>query len=145
MKQKIVQAHFPYSLFMKLGEATGSNFEIILLLKLGSNRSKVKIMQDLGKTFSRWVKYNSFFTLLGSQSEWPKDRPFLLMHSRHARSLNDSNIKNIFWNRVDAFWDNPIYPLLSTFIWLILFLFIFHAWVKKCHFGNFSESAYLNG
>ena len=45
------------------------------------------------------------YTLLGSQSKWAKDKPFLLI-----RSQNEKN----FWNRVDAFWDNPIYPLLST-------------------------------
>ena len=66
---------------------------------------------------------------------------------------------------MDAFWNNPIYPLLSTeistwteqktlykknyngilftasneYIWLLNLNF--HAWIKKCHFGNFTESS----
>ena len=51
-------------------------------------------------------------TLLGCQSEWPKDKSFLLMHSRHSRNLYDPKIKRIF----DTFWDSPIYPLLFTYI-----------------------------
>ena len=46
--------------------------------------------------------YDIFFvcimqlTLHVCQSEWPKDKPFLLMHSRHARNLYNSKIKIIF-------------------------------------------------
>jgi hypothetical protein len=39
---------------------------------------------------------SSSFTLLGSHSEWPKDKPFLLMHSRHATNLYNPKIKIIF-------------------------------------------------
>ncbi len=45
-------------------------------------------------------------TLLESQSEWPKDKPFLLMHSRHARNSYDSKIKNKFqivWSFFEIF------------------------------------------
>ena len=35
-------------------------------------------------------------TLIGCQSEWPKDKPFLLMHSRHARNLYNPKIKIFF-------------------------------------------------
>ena len=35
-------------------------------------------------------------TLLGSQFVWPKDKPFLLIHSRHARNLYNPKIKRIF-------------------------------------------------
>ena len=41
-------------------------------------------------------KYSSLFstlhTLLVCKSEWPKHKPFLLMHSRHARNLHNSKI-----------------------------------------------------
>ena len=37
-------------------------------------------------------------TLLGSQSKWPKDRPFLLRHSRLTRNLHELKIKqSIGW------------------------------------------------
>ena len=50
-----------------------------------------------------WLLSNTILTLepvnlelqttqLGCQSEWPKDKPFLLMHSRHFRNLYDSKI-----------------------------------------------------
>ena len=32
------------------------------------------------------------FTPLGCQSEYPKDKPFLLMHSRHVKNLHNSKI-----------------------------------------------------
>ena len=35
------------------------------------------------------------FTPLGCQSEYPKDKPFLLMHSRHVKNLHNSKIKII--------------------------------------------------
>ena len=38
----------------------------------------------------------SYFTLLGSGSEWPKDQALLLTHSRHARNLFDPKIKRFF-------------------------------------------------
>ena len=34
--------------------------------------------------------------MLGSQSELPKDKAFLLMHSRHATNLYDPKIERIF-------------------------------------------------
>ena len=33
--------------------------------------------------------FKIFYTLLGCQFEWPKDKPFLLTHSRHARNFYD--------------------------------------------------------
>ena len=60
-------------------------------------------------TWCTWKNKNEN-TLLLSQSKWSKDKPFLLMYSRHARKLDNSKIKKNFWNCVDAFWDNPIYP-----------------------------------
>ena len=38
-------------------------------------------------------------TLLGCQSEWPKDKPFILMHSRHARNLYHSKKKEFLKSR----------------------------------------------
>ena len=38
----------------------------------------------------------SLFTLIISQSEWPKDKPFLLTHSRRARNFYDPKIIGIF-------------------------------------------------
>ena len=35
-------------------------------------------------------------TLLVCHSEWPKDKPFLLMHSRDGKNWYDSKIKRIF-------------------------------------------------
>ena len=91
--------------------------------------------------------------LLGSQSEWQKDKPFPLMHSRHARNLGIwfENKMNLI-NCVDAFWDNSIYKHLDQaistleinfkrlfpmyhFKWINLAstIFNFHAWVKNCH------------
>ena len=35
-------------------------------------------------------------TLLGSQSKWPKDKPFLLMHISQTRNLPNSKMKRIF-------------------------------------------------
>ena len=63
--------------------------------------------------FHNFSTSSSMYTLLGCQSEWPKDKPFLLINSRHARNLYNSKII-FFLNLVDAFWDNSIYPILST-------------------------------
>ena len=53
-------------------------------------------------------------TLLVCHSEWPKDKPFLLMHSRHARNLYDSKIKIIFetvWTLFKIILFIHFYPL----------------------------------
>ena len=67
-----------------------------------------------------WDKWNYFETnetiswailtycaiLLGSQSKWSKDKPFLLMHSRHARNSYNLKLKRIFqiaWSFFEIF------------------------------------------
>ena len=47
-----------------------------------------------------------YVTLLISQSEWPNDKPFLLMHSRHARNSYNPKIRRIFeiaWSFFEIF------------------------------------------
>ena len=49
--------------------------------------------------FLAWLlisRFMNFTTLLVCQSEWPRDKPFLLMHSRHARNFYNPKIKRIF-------------------------------------------------
>ena len=46
-----------------------------------------------------------YYTLFICHSEWPKDKPFLLIWFQNKKN---------FQYPVDAFWDNPIYPLLYT-------------------------------
>ena len=55
-------------------------------------------MNNSIRKFSLWRHQSQKYliTLLGCQSQWPKDKPFLLMHSRHARNLYNSKIKIIF-------------------------------------------------
>ena len=103
-------------------------------------------------------------TLFLWQSEWPKDKPFLLMHSRLAKNLWDPKMKRIFeiaWSLFEIILFIHFYPLKqalgrseehslkknyngllcttsNVYVWPKKF-FEFHAWVKKCRFGNFSE------
>ena len=74
---------------------------------------------DNGVIFLRWhsLKLGSLwrlFTLIISQSEWPKDKPFLLRHSRHARNFHDPKIKRIFeiaWTVFEIIQFIHFYPL----------------------------------
>ena len=53
-------------------------------------------------------------TLIISQYEWSKDKPFLLMHSRHARNLYEPKIKRIFeiaWTLFEIILFIHFYPL----------------------------------
>ena len=89
----------------------------------------------------------ALLTLLGCQSEWPKDKPFLLMHSMHARNSYNSKIEIIseitlfihlnkhldrhrstLWKKFTVDYCLPL--LMNTFGPQN---FDFHAWVKKCH------------
>ena len=97
-------------------------------------------------------------TLLGSGSEWPKDRAYLLMQSRYARNLYKRKMKRIFEitsahfeiilfihlnNQLDrarsTLWINFIIDYCLPLQMNTFGHFDFHAMVKKCHFGNFSE------
>ena len=105
--------------------------------------------------------------LLGSQSEWPKDKPFLLMHSRHARNLYDPKINIIFeivWTLFEiilfihlnkhldgarsTLWKKKYNGLLfatsNEYIWSDFFLIFMHglksaisAFLKNCQNGTF--------
>ena len=98
--------------------------------------------------------FNGSVTLLGCQLEWPKDKLFLLMHSRHARNLYDPKIKIIFeiaWTLFEiilfihlnkhldgakiTLWKKLKWTIVYHFKWIHLaqFFFDFHARVKKCH------------
>ena len=46
--------------------------------------------------FKKHNKFTSCHTLLLCQSEWLKDQPFLLMHSRYARNLYLPKMKRFF-------------------------------------------------
>ena len=77
--------------------------------------SKRNATRDLPPIWCKLNHFLSFFlTLLGSKSEWPKDQPVLLMHSRHARNLYDPKIKRIF----EIAWTLFEIILLITFIHL---------------------------
>ena len=46
-----------------------------------------------------FLKWSYVLTQLGCQSEWPKDKPFLLMQSRHARNSYDPKRRRIVFLR----------------------------------------------
>ena len=78
------------------------------------------ISRAVSKANQNW----RLFTLLWCQSEWPNNKPFLLMHSRHARVLYDSMI--FFF---DIRW---------TLFEIILFLFI-HFYPLKQALGRIQK------
>ena len=64
---------------------------------------KQLLTMELEVVFAGLISWRLGCTLLGCQFEWPKDKPFLLMHSRHARNyLYDPKIKRIF----EIVWDD---------------------------------------
>ena len=92
-------------------------------------------------------------TLLGSGSELPKDQALLLTMISYVKKMNWNwyikEKKKILWSNVgdctNRAW--PIQPisqfLRNKIIWSKKFIYWLHTWVKKCHFGNFSDFFFL--
>ena len=63
---------FPFLIIYEIRRGIRFKFKNNFAFKIGIKQKQGKQVHYaglLGKTFSSWVKYNSFFPLLGSQSE----------------------------------------------------------------------------
>ena len=83
-----------------------SGYKTFKLLKMGLLETALLLW-----FFVFWFRN---FTLLVCHSEWPIDKPFLLMHSRYARNLYNSKIKRIFeiaWTLSETILFVHFYPL----------------------------------
>ena len=137
-------------------------FETVSWWKFGQHKTATKTtkISDIQRLLSLHIIFTPKTLILNvtplrCQSEWPKDKPFLLVHSRHARNLYNSKRKRIFeiaWTLFEIIPFFHFYPIKKALarsqrpfiknfyntlpLQMNTFgpkIFDFHSWVKKCH------------